>query len=225
VTPTTAIWLVRCGDAASPIDACVSNDVIAVRSPIGDATALTQEKIQTNLIGVSENELHRQAEELYAFVNRMAVDDIVLSPDKSRNHYLVGRITGNYRWSEDTPVPEANHLRDVQWVNSISWDDVPMEFKTIVNYQRIVRQVNDADLVSRCREAAQAQKTKGELLSKSAASTRKSSTPRARGTRSAAPAKPAKFDPTKQERLCTSCGLKKHIRQFSGDAEFCIDCE
>jgi predicted Mrr-cat superfamily restriction endonuclease len=208
------------------VDACVSNDVIALRFAAGDATSLDTEEIVANFAdsdSANPQDHQRLAAELNTFANQIQIDDIVVSPDKPRNQYLVGRVTGKYEWNEETPVPNANHVRSIEWVNTISWDTVPVEFKTITNYQRAAMRVNDATLIAACVEALEDRKMKAELLSATPPVAKRPTSPRLRKT--TAPAKAPKYDPTKQERLCKSCGLKKHIRQFSGTSEFCADCE
>jgi hypothetical protein len=208
----TSVWLVR----SDSVDSCIANDQVVVRFPIEDVTGLDPEDVLAQLPSdLASHDRQRVANEIKAFANSMQIGDVVVLPDKSRNQYLVGRVNGNYEWLD-------HHVRNIDWMSSIGWEAVPVEYKSIANYQRVVLQVNDASLIETCNEAMESRREKPQLLSLKPATTRRASTPR---KRTISPPKPGKVKPESQERLCVSCGLKKHVTQFSGASEYCVDCE
>lgn len=212
-----SVWLVRCG---STVDSCVNNDIVALQFPISDASSLSPDAILsaiTDAVGAPDDK--RLASELTTFAHVIQAGDLIVVPDKPRNQYLIGRVDGDYRWDEES----SNHTRRIEWINTVGWDTVPVEFKTITSYQRSVIPVNNTSLIAACVEASQSPKSKSDLLSIKPATPKRASTPRAR--KPAAPPKPAKYDPEKKEILCPGCGLKKHPRQFSQGSEYCVDCE
>jgi predicted Mrr-cat superfamily restriction endonuclease len=217
------IWLVRCGEGGSAVDVCISNDLLAVRFvAVGDASGLsTDEVVQAMSTMPDRSDSKRLAQELLAFVNEMQVDDIILTPDKERRRYFVARVVGDYYWNEDSPVADMRHLRNVEWINYLDWDAMPLEFRSIKYYQRAVLQIEDATVRSECETALQTQLPKTDLLSAGTRKPTKATTPR---PRKAAVVRALKPSPADHERLCTSCGLKKHIAQFAGASNTCVDC-
>ncbi|NLE76636.1 MAG: restriction endonuclease [Chloroflexi bacterium] len=53
--------------------------------------------------------------QLWAFVNRIQVGDLIVLPLKSRAAIAIGRSTGPYRHLPDLP-PDARHTRTVEWL-------------------------------------------------------------------------------------------------------------
>lgn len=220
---TPRIWLIRCGEGRPAIDACIANDVIAARLPItGDIIPLSRDEILSQVSTIEgRNDHQKLASEIYEFASEVDVEDMVLMPDKSRNRYLLGKITGKYEWTNSGPIPDMNHYRKVDWISYVNWDSIPLEFKSITNYQRTVLQMSNPEVDIAVYTALADPLTKPQLLATSSPS-KKSTTPRPRRAATTRPPKPA---PASQERLCTSCGLKKHIRQFSAGSDYCVDCE
>lgn len=197
------LWLVRCGNSGSETDACVAANVIAVRFP-------------------PVNDLQQTDIDVLAFTNEIHPGDLVLSPNKARNRYFLGTITGDYVQDENNTTTGLNHIRAVEWTNYLEWDVIPLEYKNIKYYRRIVLAIQNTTLQNACIEALQTPLTKNDLLMTGA---KKTTPTKRRTTTKTTTTRPAKIDPAKQERLCTSCGLKKHLRQFSGSSVFCVDCE
>ena len=61
------------------------------------------------------------AGQLHRFRNEMKAGDAVLTYDPSRRVYLVGQITGDYRW-DPSPDPDDPNARPVQWRGEVSRD-------------------------------------------------------------------------------------------------------
>ncbi|MBN9607200.1 MAG: restriction endonuclease [Actinomycetales bacterium] len=61
------------------------------------------------------------AAQIWAFVGRIAVDDIVVMPIKNTPYLAIGRVTGPYRYDAGQEDRGRRHVRDVDWVRT----DVP----------------------------------------------------------------------------------------------------
>lgn len=209
---SSSVWLVR----SDSVDSCIANDQVIVRFPIEDVSDLSADAVLSQLPSdLASHDRQRIANEVVSFAHVVKPDDVVITPDKARNQYLVGRVTGEYQWSD-------NHIRNVDWIANIGWDSVPVEYKSIANYQRMVLLINNAELIETCMDALEERREKAQLRSLKPTPAKRASTPRARKT---SPPKPGKVKPESQERLCVSCGLKKHVTQFSGSSQYCVDRE
>jgi predicted Mrr-cat superfamily restriction endonuclease len=217
----TNVWLVRCGEGGSAVDACITNDVVAVRfAAVGDASLIDEHEIAEQIRTFADpSDQQRLTTELLAFANEVKVGDTILTPDKSRGKYFLARVTGDYRWDEDSPVPDMHHLHSVEWINFLEWDTVPMEFKSIKYYQRSIVQIHDPTLEVSSDETMQVRLAKSDLLKKGSAKKSSSARPRK------AAAKVVKPTPSPTEKRCAECGLKKHLAQFDGASDRCVDCE
>jgi predicted Mrr-cat superfamily restriction endonuclease len=215
-------WLIRCSEGGSAVDACVSNDVVAVRFlAVGDVTQLTENEVADAIRTMPDRSDHnRLTGELLAFAHEVKVGDVVLTPDKSRSRYFLGVVSDDYTWNENSPVPEMRHLRPTNWISYLDWDEVPLEFKSIKYYQRTVLQVQDPTVERACSEAMTRELSKTDLLR--ASSTRKTASPRPRKAAAAKATKPA---PAPTDRVCEGCHLRKPFSQFPNGAGLCVDCE
>ena len=59
---------------------------------------------------------------LYRFVNEVEVGDLVVSTHSEDRAAFFGTVTGGYRYTEDFPLPEFRHVRDVRWLGSLDRD-------------------------------------------------------------------------------------------------------
>lgn len=209
----TKLWLIRCGEGGSVIDSCISNEVVAVRfQAVGDVRERSPEQILEELKTTPDKAAFETLRrDLLMFANDINIGDIVLTPDKVRRRYFIGRITGDYNWLDESPVPNMKHLRNIEWRNFMNWDSVPEEFEKVKRYRRAVLELTDEVVVKTTTEALENQLSKADMLF----------TSKSWNTKSAA----AKGLPPTQERLCVNCGLKKHVGQFDGDANVCVDCD
>jgi predicted Mrr-cat superfamily restriction endonuclease len=66
---------------------------------------------------------------LYRFAFEIGVGDLVATPDGERREVLFGRITGDYEFRDPAPIVGHNHVRPVEWLGQIAWDDLPIEVR------------------------------------------------------------------------------------------------
>jgi hypothetical protein len=205
------------------VDACITNDLMAVRfKAVGDVRERSPEQVLVELRTMADrNDHERLAGELLAFAHELSPGDIVLTPHKERRRYFLGLVTGTYEWREQSPVPDMHHVRTVDWISYLDWDDVPLEFRSIKYYQRTVLRTEDRTIETACNEAIQEPRGKSDLLS--TGTTKRSPAPRAR--KAAAPRKAAKPAPVPHDKVCSGCHLRKPFSQFSNASDVCVDCE
>jgi hypothetical protein len=217
----TNVWLVRCGEGGSAVDACITNDVVAVRfTSVGDVSERDSDLVLEEIRTMTDRTDHdRLAADLMAFATDLAVGDLVLTPHKERRRYFLGVVTGDYEWIESPSVPNSQHTRATDWVSFLDWDSVPLEFRSIKYYQRTVLRTDDRTIDAECQEALQRRHSKSELLG--AASPKRTTSPRTRKSTAKAP-KPA---PAPHDKVCSGCHLRKPFSQFSPASSVCVDCE
>ncbi|MEN6478164.1 MAG: hypothetical protein ABFD20_00825 [Anaerolineales bacterium] len=120
------VWLVRAGaqgeneqfaldhsiavvgwDEVPSLQGCSSRDeVLAVLQQVNPNDSL--------------NRLKNHAAQLWAFVGRIAVGDLVVLPLKTRTAIAIGRVTGQYLYSANNP-DGAHHVRPASWLRT----DIP----------------------------------------------------------------------------------------------------
>lgn len=59
---------------------------------------------------------------LFGFVHDVEVGDVVVSTHDGDRAVYVGRVAGDYRYVERTPVPGFRHLRPVHWLTVLDRD-------------------------------------------------------------------------------------------------------
>jgi predicted Mrr-cat superfamily restriction endonuclease len=207
------IWLVRSGEGGEVVDACVDNGFAAVGYPtVGDVRERDAAQVLQELRrATNRTDFETLAERLLDFATRMNDGDFVVTSDGSRRQLVVGRVSGPYEWRDRSPIPGMRHLRPVEWLGRIDWDDLDEDaVKAFVKYPRTVLQLTEPKMVALGDRAAA-----GDLLPV----TPTSEVRRSRSTR-ALEGRSSQSD----QRLCPSCFLRKHPSQFNGDAEVCVEC-
>jgi predicted Mrr-cat superfamily restriction endonuclease len=212
VEPSRVLWLVRSGERGEMVDACVANGFAAVRyATVGDV----RERKPAKVLEEMKEATHRSAfktlsDRLLAFATKMREGDFVVTSDGERRQLVVGRVTGPYEWREDSPIPGMRHLRPVEWLGRIDWDDLDDYARSkLVNYPWAILEWSDPRLVA-LGEGALA----GELLPVTPTAPAPPRRPRSHQVRATRP----------DERLCQVCHLWKNRAQFHGGAAVCQEC-
>lgn len=120
---TDQIWIIRAGEAARFASEFLSNGLIAIGF---------QEVAADNLTSVVEDDLRARATDpstrnavgqLATFRWRMTTGDLVILP-RGRKHadYVVGQVTGDYRFTPGTPF--GPHERPVKWLGTFPRTDL-----------------------------------------------------------------------------------------------------
>jgi len=123
----TKSWMVRAERNGRLFDAFKEQSAVAIgwgavgdlgqvknRKAIADKIAATWPEIKPQGVAMAAGQLHR-------FVNEIAVGDMIVTYDPSRRVYLLGEITGAYRFD---PIvdPADPHVRPVRWEGEVSRD-------------------------------------------------------------------------------------------------------
>ena len=69
---------------------------------------------------------------LYRFANEMHVGDLVLTPDAADASVLVGRIAGDYEYRDETPIPDHQHVRRVEWLGRVERDELSRQARQAI---------------------------------------------------------------------------------------------
>ncbi len=118
-----AFWVVRAGKHGVNEDYTVENNAVVIGwEQVGDLSAIsTKEAMLAHVQKVYDDAAPGSqrvwAGELWAFKERIQINEWVAVPLTSRAAIAVGRITGPYRYVPDAPIG-AKHQRSVQWVRT-----------------------------------------------------------------------------------------------------------
>jgi restriction system protein len=115
------LWMVRGGRHGEREDLALDQGIVAIGwRELGDLSQVgTREDLLALCVETYSNEKHATVVnwvgQLWAFVNRMQIGDLLCMPLKSRAAIAVGRVTAPYQYRSDLP-PEARHTRTVEWL-------------------------------------------------------------------------------------------------------------
>ncbi|MDX0356757.1 restriction endonuclease [Sinorhizobium medicae] len=119
--------MVRAEQGGRLFDVFKDNSIVAVGwGEIGDLTDVKSRKaIAERVVALWPNKkpqgVAMDAGQLHRFVNEMAVGDMVVTYDPSRRVYLVGEITGGYRFDPSFDAADPQ-VRSVKWRGEVSRD-------------------------------------------------------------------------------------------------------
>jgi predicted Mrr-cat superfamily restriction endonuclease len=111
------VWLVRAGTGGSLAESFRVDNEIRVGfhdTYSGDLTGVSVDALRAK--GGSANAIGQ----LMRFRDGINVEDYVLTPLPGSASYLVGRVSGNYRY--DPAVDDFRHARDVTWLGTMQAD-------------------------------------------------------------------------------------------------------
>lgn len=120
-------WMVRADRNGRLFD--VFKDKLAVAIGWGDIGDLTQfksrktiaEKVATTWPEMKPQGVAMAAGQLHRFVNEIELGDMVVTYDPSRRVYLLGEISGGYRFDDSIDAAYPN-IRPVRWQGEVSRD-------------------------------------------------------------------------------------------------------
>jgi predicted Mrr-cat superfamily restriction endonuclease len=225
-----AVWIVRAGEKNRYASAFLAHGVIAVGWEVipYDWGALSSAQILETLLdaGANPEKADMYLDEILDFRDRMAVGDLVVTPDPPA--VLIGEITGPDRYRLDSPIDEYRQVRTVSWLGSWPRDQLP---------EALYRETARRDAINRQQEHAEAWLDLGRRL-------RAGQGPTAGPGRAAGPSRTPKAATTRPKRqtasapkavrpkvaapaqlLCPSCHCRLPATRFAPGAEICTDCE
>jgi restriction system protein len=121
-----AIWLVRAGGRGEQQEwALDKKQAVIGWSEMGDLSKFnTREEMLDGLHKAFPNgalkQLYNYRGQLWAFVKRIKIGDLVVLPLKGQDAIAVGKVTGDYKYWPNNPE-DARHTRGVEWIQQ----DIP----------------------------------------------------------------------------------------------------
>lgn len=121
-----SVWLVRAGQHGEREEMALNNNVVSIGwlkmpdlSQIESRDEL-KELIMEIYPDANKNSAANQAGQIWTFLKRMEINDLVILPSKFRASIAIGKIVGPYEYRKDlNSVPL--HTRKVKWLNT----DIP----------------------------------------------------------------------------------------------------
>lgn len=121
-----AVWLVRAGRAGEREGLALNQGLAVIGwDELPDLSAVSSRDELEALIRAAHSDLKPKAvlnyaAQVWAFVNRIMEDDLIVLPLKTQSAIAIGKPTGPYEHRPDNP-PGAQHVRPVKWIR----DDIP----------------------------------------------------------------------------------------------------
>ncbi|HLL26906.1 MAG TPA: restriction endonuclease [Xanthobacteraceae bacterium] len=119
-------WVARAGKHGDNEEYALEKNVVAIGwEEVGDLSQISdKDHLQQTVMSAhphqSSGTLNMWTGELWAFKERMQVNDWIALPLKSRSAIAIGQIAGAYKWVQDAPEG-AKHQRKVKWTRT----DIP----------------------------------------------------------------------------------------------------
>lgn len=123
----TPAWMVRAGERGYLAQEFLTRGFIGIGwAEVGDLTsAATSDEVYTAYMKAYPSEkvgkIGNAVAMLHKFRSILKLSDHVVSYDPSRREYLVGRISGDYKF-EPGEIKDYPHLRKVEWLGHVSRD-------------------------------------------------------------------------------------------------------
>lgn len=122
-----AVWLVRAGKHGERQEFALQNgEAVIGWSELPDLSKTKSREemkghLQRAFTEIPEGRLNNFAGQLWAFVSKIQLGDLVVLPlKKGRGTIAIGEVTGPYKYQPDNPI-SAQHTRKVKWLR----DDLP----------------------------------------------------------------------------------------------------
>ena len=121
-----AVWLVRAGKYGENEQAALVNGVVTIGwRELPDLTQLTDTDALTSLYrttcpNAAAGRVANHVRQLWAFRERIQINDLVVLPLKTRAAIAIGRVLGPYQFVAENE-PGLRHIRRVEWLRT----DIP----------------------------------------------------------------------------------------------------
>ena len=121
-----AIWIVRAGKGGEREELALDEGLAVVGwSELPDLSGLKSRQELEELCNktypdAKTNTIGNWVAQLWAFRDRIRLDDLVALPLKTRAAIAIGKVVGPYEFRPDLP-PDAHHTRRVEWIRK----DIP----------------------------------------------------------------------------------------------------
>ncbi|MEZ5065908.1 MAG: restriction endonuclease [bacterium] len=126
-------WMVRAGGGGRLVDEFEEKGCVAANwGGVGEVGATTtaddlKEQLRKGLPNPHPAAVSNIAAMIWKFAREMAPGDKVVTYDPAKREYLLGEISGDYRYSSD--IPEHEQVRPVRWIGRAGRDDLSTNAK------------------------------------------------------------------------------------------------
>lgn len=141
------MWMVRAGRGSENIEDFLKHGIVAVGDPQLGPIPLTIKKDELLKLYAdkypAEKEATRAAwaSQLLRFVAELKTGDEVVTGDRERRKYLLGRIFSDYEWAPNL-IADMPHTRRVQWTQEVSRDQLTLATKNTLGSSLTLFKVN-----------------------------------------------------------------------------------
>ena len=126
------MWMVRAETGGRLFETFKSNSIVAIGwhqiGPLDDLTGRDAivDKVQRCWPDWHKMKIRMNGGQLHRFRNEMVVGERIVTYDPSSRVYLVGTLSGEYRWDSSHDA-EFSNVRPVEWEGEVSrdWLSVP----------------------------------------------------------------------------------------------------
>lgn len=122
-------WMVRAGEGGYLVEEFEKAGCVAIGwGGAGDFTTISsleemKERIASSYPENSPQQNSASAGMAWRFRGEISVGDRVTTYDPAAREYLLGTVSGEYRYDRDV-LPDYNHIRPVQWESRVSRDSL-----------------------------------------------------------------------------------------------------
>ncbi len=166
-------WMVRADRNGRLFDVFKEKSAVAIGwGDIGDLTQIKNRKAIAEKVAATWPEMKPQgvamaAGQLYRFVNEIDIGDMVVTYDPSRRIYLVGEISGGYRFDDSIDAAYPN-IRPVRWQGEVSRDLLSVESRNSLGSISTLFKISNDVAVELKKTMVSGQPVKVELVSATA---------------------------------------------------------
>lgn len=227
VDPTC--WLVKASTRRGDARTYVREGLCAVGAEwpgIGDLSTTDDASVFLTLEGAGRRKPKDDLVQARIISDRMAVGDVVVTPDTSSGDLLFGEVTGAYAYAPGSPAGDDVHQRPVTWFGRLTEDHLEPYMAKAVEW-RGGRLRKLPEQVHWLRTCEQVRDGLGSPADAFPVATRTVRRPAASG----APRARKEPEPRKsvanqvRQQICPSCGLLLAISLFPDGGEYCRDCD
>lgn len=142
------VWVVRAGERAVYIDEFLKEGIVAIGWDLGPSIiGATKTELERQYRTVEPNatggKVHNVVGQIDTFLHKMAPADLVLTHDRERRQYIIGKIDGAVGYRGDLPS-DLRVARPVKWSRKAHRDNLSPEAKNTLGAIQTVFQIKGA---------------------------------------------------------------------------------
>jgi restriction system protein len=135
-------WLLKAAGTLEDEELILENSVITIGWAEFPDLSSIESKAQVKKImlekypGMQEERSSAWAGEIYSFITKIKIGDLVAVPLKTRNEVLIGKVTGDYKYQQLSDF--LSHIRSVRWLKTLSKGDFEEEYDIDLNSPEVL---------------------------------------------------------------------------------------